>query len=207
MLRRNTLLSAAVLSLLALALAANPAQAQRGGVSFGAGGGRYGVMAGTTPYVPGYYRSGLYGSYGAYGSLGRYYDSSPYRWYNDPYYYYSTRQFYAPQYGSTYVPPSYAVPRYAAYPPLMAPGAEAATTSVARIQVVLPDAAGQVRIDGRQTSSTGTTRYFDSPPLEPGKLFSYTVSATFQRDGKEVTEERKVPVAAGGTQVVDFTRP
>ena len=77
----------------------------------------------------------------------------------------------------------------------------------ARLQVILPDAAAQVQIDGRATQSTGTTRYYESPALTPGASYSYRVTATFQRDGQPVTEERVVPVGAGTTRVVDFTRP
>src|SRR5262249_59956799 len=78
-------------------------------------------------------------------------------------------------------------------PPDAIQGAAAATT----LEVILPSEDAQVWVDGRITTSTGARRSFASPPLQPGKIFTYTITAAWNQDGKIVVEERKVEVSAG----------
>jgi uncharacterized protein (TIGR03000 family) len=80
-------------------------------------------------------------------------------------------------------------------------------STVARIKVLVPDADAQVWINGRTTSSRGMTRLFETPELESGKLFSYTLRASWNHAGRTVTEERLVKVATGTHSVADFTQP
>jgi uncharacterized protein (TIGR03000 family) len=78
--------------------------------------------------------------------------------------------------------------------------AEAAPASVT---VVLPENATltvndvAINAKGKQT--------FATPKLEKGKTYFYTVKAELVRDGKPVTETRKIDVAAGKDVTVDFT--
>lgn len=77
----------------------------------------------------------------------------------------------------------------------------------ALVLVRVPTASASVRFDGERTFTEGTTRYFVTRSLQEGKAYQYTVSATFNRAGQPVTEERQVKVRRGHTTVVDFTRP
>jgi uncharacterized protein (TIGR03000 family) len=77
--------------------------------------------------------------------------------------------------------------------------------SKARIEVLLPDPEAQVLMDGYRTSSTGTNRVFETPPLSPGKIYSYRLAASWAENGKFVTREKEVMVAPGKVTVVDFT--
>jgi uncharacterized protein (TIGR03000 family) len=79
--------------------------------------------------------------------------------------------------------------------------------NAAVLQIRVPDAYAQVLFDGEKTSSNGTTRYYVTPDLQAGKDYHYTVTATWQRDGQTVKQDRQVKVAPGMTSVVDFTRP
>src|SRR5262249_25878522 len=85
---------------------------------------------------------------------------------------------------------------------LTAPPANAAV-----IQVQVPNDATQVQIDGVRTTSLGTTRFYATPELATDKTFTYTITATFERNGQPVPEERRVEVTAGKTSVVNFNRP
>jgi uncharacterized protein (TIGR03000 family) len=62
-----------------------------------------------------------------------------------------------------------------------------------------------IMIEGVTTSSTGTQRSFESPALESGTPYFYTV-AYQSRDGVN-RETRTVAVQAGEHVVVDFTQP
>jgi uncharacterized protein (TIGR03000 family) len=53
----------------------------------------------------------------------------------------------------------------------------------------------------------GTERQFDTPPLEPGFKYFYTLKASWLQDGERITLERQVQVMPGQATVVDFTRP
>jgi uncharacterized protein (TIGR03000 family) len=72
----------------------------------------------------------------------------------------------------------------------------------ARLLVRLP-ADARLTIDGDPTRSTGPTHWYVSPPLEPGKTFHYELRAEVMRDGRRLTETRRVAVRAG--QVTDVT--
>jgi uncharacterized protein (TIGR03000 family) len=53
---------------------------------------------------------------------------------------------------------------------------------------------------------TGSQRYFATPPLEPGKTFTYEVEATWQdANGKQVRRTREVTVQANQPAMVNFT--
>ena len=56
------------------------------------------------------------------------------------------------------------------------------------------------------TKSVGTNRSYQSPPLEEGYSYTYTIRATWEQDGQVRTVERQIPVTPGERVLVDFTR-
>lgn len=84
--------------------------------------------------------------------------------------------------------------------------APAVQTTSARLVVTLPGDA-TLKIDGRATTSTSGQRVFQTPALEPGKTFHYTLEAEVVRDGQARTVTRKVAVRAGEETRVDLEVP
>jgi uncharacterized protein (TIGR03000 family) len=76
----------------------------------------------------------------------------------------------------------------------------------ATIVVRLP-ADARLMIDGNATRSTQDVRTFESPPLQPGKTYQYTLKAEVTRDGKTVERSRDVTVRAGQQSDVTFDLP
>jgi uncharacterized protein (TIGR03000 family) len=76
----------------------------------------------------------------------------------------------------------------------------------ATIVVDLP-ADAKLLIDNEATTSTGRSRVFQSPTLNPGKEYQYTLTAQIVRDGKSVKAEQVVTVKAGQTTPVTLTLP
>jgi uncharacterized protein (TIGR03000 family) len=76
----------------------------------------------------------------------------------------------------------------------------------ATIVVDLP-ADAKVLIDNEATTSTGSSRVFTSPILNPGKEYHYTLKAEIVRDGKTVKAEKVIAVKAGETTPVTLTLP
>jgi uncharacterized protein (TIGR03000 family) len=80
---------------------------------------------------------------------------------------------------------------------------ETAPAMPARIRVIVP-ADARIFVDGTPTSSTGTYRRFHSPPLDPGRSYSYKFSVRWNEAGKEVTQTRSVDVTAGANVDLRF---
>jgi uncharacterized protein (TIGR03000 family) len=76
----------------------------------------------------------------------------------------------------------------------------------ATIVVSLP-ADAKLLIDNEATTSTGDSRVFVSPTLNPGREYHYTLKAQAVRDGKPVTVERVIAVRAGETTPASLTLP
>jgi uncharacterized protein (TIGR03000 family) len=57
-------------------------------------------------------------------------------------------------------------------------------------------------VEGTQTRSTGRTRYFQSPPLLPGRQYNYRVRAAWIENGQWVSQTRQIIVQAGRTQAI-----
>lgn len=76
----------------------------------------------------------------------------------------------------------------------------------ATIVVELP-ADAKLLIDNAATTSTGSSRIFQSPTLNPGKEYHYTLKAEVVRDGKPVKAEQVVTVTAGEITPVKLTLP
>jgi len=196
----------AALAVTGLLMTPSESWAQRGGRGGGWGGGRGGGWGGGRggwggwgPGVSiglgyggwGYGNRGWYGGYGGYG-----YDSWPTYGYDT--YAYDTPSYY---YSPSYTTPSYATP--AAYS-----GEEQESANDAQnrafIQVRVPNNA-EVLFEGERTSQTGAERRFISPPLQPGKTFTYDIRARWTGpDGKPMEQTRQVKVQAGRRSMVDF---
>jgi uncharacterized protein (TIGR03000 family) len=144
-------------------------------------------------YYPGYY--GYYPSYG----------------YSAPYSYYPS---YDPGYGSAPdpgyldpdggVPPSYSG-GYQALAPLSTASSDTAAAQAdptAHLIVRVP-ANAEIWFDGSTTTSKGAVRWFQSPPLTPGR-FTYEVRARWTENGHDVTQTQKVSVSPGAYATVDF---
>jgi uncharacterized protein (TIGR03000 family) len=143
-----------------------------------------------------------YGGYGRGWGYGSYYPG----WYGSDYYdggaYYNT----VPYYGDTsyYVPSSsYATSGYQSFYPPDA-GYGRTNDNSASIQVRVPPNAKLI-FNGKETSQTGSQRYFTTPPLEPGKTYTYEVDAIWQdANGQQVKRHRDVQVQAGQPAMVNF---
>jgi uncharacterized protein (TIGR03000 family) len=206
----------------ALALfAAQPALAQHHGGGHGGGrGGHSGGWHGGTSHS-GNWHGGNWGNWnggrGWYGyGWGGYY---PYRyrtWWPGYYsgYYYPSYTYSYPYYGYDSGYYDYGYPSYGGYssmysnPTTVVQQPPAVNVNTAQVVVRLPDPNGEVWFDGQKMSSqTGAARSFTTPPLEPGRTYSYQVSAAWHQDGRLVTDERTVNVSAGSAVAVDFGRP
>jgi uncharacterized protein (TIGR03000 family) len=76
---------------------------------------------------------------------------------------------------------------------------------VARLKVVVP-ADAKLYVDGVALQSEQTrTRTFETPQLEPGKKYSYTLTAEVIREGQKLDTIRNVTVEAGKEVTVEFT--
>jgi uncharacterized protein (TIGR03000 family) len=80
-------------------------------------------------------------------------------------------------------------------------------TNIVNLEVRLPDAESECWFGGVKQRGQGTVRRFQTPELEPGISYTYTVSAAWHKNGHFVTEERRVSVQANSFVVVDFTKP
>ena len=81
---------------------------------------------------------------------------------------------------------------------------QAAPSNTAGIQVSVP-ADAKVWFDDFLTEQTGPERSFESPPLTPGKTYSYEITAQWRGpDGKDVVRKQQVSVRANATSSVEF---
>jgi uncharacterized protein (TIGR03000 family) len=76
----------------------------------------------------------------------------------------------------------------------------------ARMTVIVPPTA-EVSIDDTMTLSKGAVRQYDSPPLTPGTRYVYDVKASWNENGREVTQTQRVEVTAGSHVNVRFPAP
>lgn len=74
----------------------------------------------------------------------------------------------------------------------------------ARVIVRLPSDA-RLTVDGVDCPLASGNRTFDTPALEPGKKYVYTMKAEVVRDGQTYAETRRVIVEAGKRVKVDFS--
>jgi uncharacterized protein (TIGR03000 family) len=79
----------------------------------------------------------------------------------------------------------------------------AQSNTTAHITVTVP-ANGEVWFNGSETTSTGTVREYQSPPLTPGSRYTYEVRVRWNANGHEVTQTQRVGVTAGAHVNVSF---
>lgn len=212
---KTTFFSLALAAALALA-GGNQAMAQRGHGGGGHGGGVHmggaHVGGGHVAAYGGAYHGG-YAHYG-YGNHNHGYGYAPYLGFALGYalgggggYGYG----YAPAYGYSYPDYGYAVPSYYGVDPsaYAAPAyaAPADAQQAVMMTVVVPKADAEVFINDTATTSTGTERVFESPAVDPGQNYHYTIRAQWMDNGKRVEQKREVPVKAGQSVTVDFSKP
>jgi uncharacterized protein (TIGR03000 family) len=202
-LRFRTLAVLAALTLL-LAASASAAAPPRWTVSRGG----YHAVVAPRPPIPYPYGGSYGGYYRGYSGLG-------YRTYNLLYYY--PRVAY---YGSV---PAVTVDLFTV--PATSSGLDSRTAAVSSALVPtvseapppLPENTARLRIrvpadaslwvDGEPMPGSGPERVFLSPPLLPGRMYTYEVRARWTKDGREVEQVRRALVRANETTVVDFTSP
>ena len=108
---------------------------------------------------------------------------------------------YSPPAGyQSFYPPGTVPPDAAAAP------APALSEQVVQVQVRVPGNA-QVWFGGASTQQNGSVREFVSPPLVPGRDYTYQIRARWMEGGREIDQTRTVRVHAGERVTVDFTRP
>jgi uncharacterized protein (TIGR03000 family) len=76
-------------------------------------------------------------------------------------------------------------------------GDEAQLTPAPAMLIVRLPAEARLTVDGEATTSTSARRVFSSPPLAPGKKYSYTLKAEFLKDGETVSVIKRVNVRNG----------
>jgi uncharacterized protein (TIGR03000 family) len=82
---------------------------------------------------------------------------------------------------------------------------EAPFDNKAHIWLRVPKSA-EIWANGVKTKQTGESRYFFSPPLAPGKKYSYQMRLRWMKDGKPVEETQSILIQAGQTIRRDFTQ-
>ncbi len=130
---------------------------------------------------------------------------------------YGVLEYPAPSY--YYAPPSYfAAPNTplsgpAGYTPAIAqeygyfaPGGTGEASARNRevlLNVSVP-ANAEVWVEGKKTAESSAFRQFISPPLAPGREYSYDIKVRWAEDGKEVTRSRHITVRAGDVVNLSF---
>ncbi len=81
----------------------------------------------------------------------------------------------------------------------------AATPQPAYLRVLLPSERDKLTIDDQPTKQTGASRLFVSPPVPADKSFSYTLTATWAKNGyTDVVRTRQVVLRAGQEVELDL---
>ena len=77
-----------------------------------------------------------------------------------------------------------------------------------RLRVLLPAADAQLTVEHQPTGQRGVSRIFQTPPLEPGKDYFYTLAARWEPNNyTTITRTRQIAVRVGPEIVADLTRP
>ncbi len=78
--------------------------------------------------------------------------------------------------------------------------------STAHITVKVP-ADAVLWFNGQRTAKKGTDRRFVSPPLTPGRRYTYVLRARWEKNGQSFTQTRRIPVFAGDRVTLEFPPP
>jgi uncharacterized protein (TIGR03000 family) len=87
------------------------------------------------------------------------------------------------------------------------PAPKVATSPQSAELVVRVPAGAKVFVEDRPTTSTGPERHFETAELQPGRPYTYSIRADLDRDGKTVSQVKKVTVKAGELANVAFDWP
>src|SRR5262249_6232093 len=79
----------------------------------------------------------------------------------------------------------------------------AQSNNVATVTVTVPPNA-EVWFNGTYMTQTGAVRQFTSPPLTPGRNYTYRVTARGRANGQQVVQSRDLAVTAGGYATITF---
>lgn len=87
-------------------------------------------------------------------------------------------------------------------------GAQApAENQPVKIRVTMPWPSATLKIEGNETKQTGNTRNFVSPPIEPGRDYTYTLVAVWQPNNyTTITRTRQFVVRAGLMLEADLSK-
>ncbi len=72
--------------------------------------------------------------------------------------------------------------------------------------VTVPNKDAVVEIEGTKTKATGEVRRFQSPALQPGVKYHYSIKVTWIEDGAPRELKKDVPVLAGQEASIDFAK-
>jgi uncharacterized protein (TIGR03000 family) len=213
--KRYSIVLTATVALAALLLTVAPASAARYGNSQGGYNGGYnrGYNGGYNRGYNGGYNRGYnggnygYGNYGwnrsgvsiGFGGYDRSFANPSYGYYSSPNVQYVTPSYY-------YTPSTTFVTPTPPPPPVVSQAAFTQPDDRAHIEVRVPATDAEIIFDGDRTQQQGMDRQFVSPPLTPGKSFSYSIEARWTENGRTMTQKRSVTVGAGQNAMVDFTR-
>jgi uncharacterized protein (TIGR03000 family) len=177
------------------------------------GSAHFGGYRGGYPYAYSQRRYGnhYYGRFGYYGYNPYFYGVYPYLWSGAVYGlgYYGLYGSQAPSYPRGALP---ATPPAIAYQPdnppvtamTVAPdGAPPQPANIADVTVSLPTDA-EIWFEGVKTTTSGSVRDYQTPPLTPGSRYTYEVKARWKENGHEVTQTQEVFVTAGAHVNVSF---
>ena len=81
-----------------------------------------------------------------------------------------------------------------------------ADPKTARVRVRLP-AGAELWIDGSKEATAGAVREFETPELDPERVYTYAVRARWLEDGITVEKSLQVKALAGNRVTVNFVRP
>jgi uncharacterized protein (TIGR03000 family) len=192
----------------AVLLMAGPAWAQRHGGG-GHGGGFHGGGFHGGGFHPGNFPHGGF-HHGNFHHRGAFFPGYYYGYY--PGYYYGSYPSYDLGYDSAsdlgYSYGGVAPPYYSGYQALEPPStgspdpASAQADSTAHLTLRVP-ANAELWFEGVKTTSTGSIREFQSPPLSLGR-YTYEIRARWTENGRDVAQTQMVVVSPGAHLTVDF---
>ena len=87
--------------------------------------------------------------------------------------------------------------------PCGVPGGKANQKLPSRIRLRLP-ADAELLINGKKTTSTGSVREFETPNLDPDRVYPYLLLARWTENGIAVEKRLKVRALSGNRATVNF---
>jgi uncharacterized protein (TIGR03000 family) len=94
-------------------------------------------------------------------------------------------------------PPAATTPPPAAAPPGAGTGGGTTTPGKSAQLIIEKPVDAKIFVDNLPVKSEGTTQTFATPTLDPSQSYYYMVRVEMMRDGKPISESRKVIVRSG----------